>query len=157
MHKNSTHFGLEVSAVCVISSLYPLNNITFISRFYVLNCFKYFGAKCFKNQTRKLYQVVFSMLKWLDTHKYFWTISILCSKMFQYFHIIYIKRLISKNRFYFFSSYDMQKFHHLLRCHDIGINSTAIYFLNALRLLEFTMQSQKSDKNIRIIFTKIIV
>ena len=46
--KKSTHFGLEVSVVYVISSL------------YVLNCFKYFGTKRLKTSEKKnleLYQV----------------------------------------------------------------------------------------------------
>ena len=86
-----------------------------ISSLYVLNYFKCSGKTCFKkskvfirwivlsifgqnvwhNQTRKLYQVfMYNFLsKWLDIHKDFRTISSLCSKMFQCYHIIYIKSI----------------------------------------------------------------
>ena len=48
----------------------------------------------------KLYQ----LLKWLDIHKDFWTIS--CGKMVQYSQIVYTqKTLLSKNWFYFFFSH----------------------------------------------------
>ena len=69
-----------------------------------------------------------------------------------------LKALLSKNRFYFFfsffSSSNMQKFHHLLGCHAIGINLSLMFFFKFFAFSKFNMSSQKSDKNnsIRIIF-----
>ena len=90
--------------------------------------------------------------------------SVFCPKMFQHFHIVYYRctllQSLCKNRFFFFlfSSADMQKFHHVLGCHNIGINSLLIFF-KFFAFFKFNMPSQKSDKNnsIRIIFIKIII
>ena len=68
-----------------------------ISSLYVLNCSKYFGRKYLKNITQeKLHQVFmhnFSVSKWLDIYKDFYTKSRLCSKIFQYFHFVNIKSI----------------------------------------------------------------
>ena len=45
-----------------------------------------------------------------------------------------------------FSSSDMEKFHYLLGCHAIGINSSLIFF-KCFVFFKFNMPSQKSDKN----------
>ena len=56
-------------------------------------------------------------------HKYFWT------KFCNTFKFYTIKKLLSKNQFYFFfASSDMQKFYTFLGCHAIGINSSNTFF-----------------------------
>ena len=68
-----------------------------ISSIHVLNCSKCFpicilGQNVQKNQIRKTISSLheqFSVSKWQDIHKDFWTIS--SGTMFQYFHIVYIK------------------------------------------------------------------
>ena len=102
-----------------------------ISSLCALNCFKYFqidilGQMSKNNQTRKKIWTIsnlhvwFFMIKWLDIHKDFWTISSLCvskwldihkdfwtisylcvAKMLQYYWCA-LKALLSKNWFYFF-------------------------------------------------------
>ena len=72
-------------------------------------------------------------------HKDFWTISsVKMTRFLQRFQvakgpntsILYTwKALLSKNRFNFFTSTShMHKFHHLLGCYPIGINSSLIFF-----------------------------
>ena len=56
--------------------------------------------------------------------------------------------LLNKNRYYFFlSSSDMQKFHHLLGCHAFVINSSLISFFKVFAFFKFNMPSRNSDKN----------
>ena len=65
---------------------------------------------CLKIREEKLYQVFVS--------KYPYTLKLYT-----------LKALLNKiGSIPFFSSSDMQKFHHLLRCHAIGINSSLIFF-----------------------------
>ena len=77
LQEKLTHFNLAVSVEYVISSL------------YVLNCFEYFlinilGQMSQKDQARNVFWTIsilhawFSVSKWLDIHKDFWTISSLC-------------------------------------------------------------------------------
>ena len=65
----------------------------------------------------------------------FWSyIKSLCGKMFQYYWCT-LKALLLKNLFYFFFLiFWLAKFHHLLRCHGIDINSSQspLCFLNLL-------------------------
>ena len=58
----------------------------------------------------------------------------------------------------FLSSSDIQKFHHLLGCHAIGINSSPIFF-KYFAFLEVTTPRRKSDMNYStgIIFIKTII
>ena len=42
----------------------------------------------------------------------------------------------------FLSTSDMQKFHHLLGCHSVGINSSLIFYLSALRFLNLLCQAK---------------
>ena len=56
----------------------------------------------------------------------------------------WLKALLSKNWFSFFSFSDAQKFHHLLGCHSIGINSSLVFF-KCFAFFRFNMASQKSD------------
>ena len=92
-------------------------------------------------------------LNYVKMTRYSWRFSnyikSLCVKMTRYSQrfLNYIKKqnvlffslytliaLLSKNWFYFFFlSSDIQKFHHLLGCHAIGINSSLVFFLTALR------------------------
>ena len=44
---------------------------------------------------------------------------------------------------YFFSSSDKQKFPHLLESHAIGITSSLIFFLSALRFLNLLCQAKR--------------
>ena len=72
-------------------------------------------------------------------------IKSLCNKMFQHFHIIYtLKPLLSKNRFFFsfFSSTDMEKFHHLVRYHATSINSSFSLLLRTLRFSNLICQAK---------------
>ena len=105
------------------------------------NCFKYsviyiLGYWSKKNQIRKIVNFykdfsiisslhVFSVPKRQDIHKYFWTISNLCvAKFFNTTdaHSNYFSVKIGSISY--FSSSDIQKFHHLLGCHAISINSS---------------------------------
>ena len=47
----------------------------------------------------------------------------------------------------FFTSSDMQQFHHLLGCHTIGINSS-FFFFKCFTFFKFNMPSQNSDKKV---------
>ena len=53
----------------------------------------------------------------------------------------------------------MDQFHHLLRCHTIGIDTSFNIFFKFFAFFKLNMISQKSDKNntIRIIFIEIII
>ena len=44
----------------------------------------------------------------------------------------------------FFSSSDMQKFHHLLGCHTIGINATLIIFFKCFAFFKFSLLDKKA-------------
>ena len=125
LQKKLTHFSLEISVVCVKSSLYKINCFKYLLIYffetnclknetrkkfeqyqvYVLNCFKYFVTKFLeKIRQEKLYQVFmhnFSVSKWLDIYKDFKTKSSLCRKMFQYVHNVYMKALVKSVLFLF--------------------------------------------------------
>ena len=82
---------------------------------YILNCFQYFETFWPKTQTRKFVHNFLSQ-----------NVSPL-----------------SKNWFYFFfSSFDTQKFHHLLGCHAISINFSCNSFLSALRFSNLICQAK---------------
>ena len=53
----------------------------------------------------------------------------------------------------------MDQFHHLLRCHTTGIDTSFNIFFKFFAFFKLNMISQKSDKNntIRIIFIEIII
>ena len=90
--------------------------MNYISSFYVSNCFKCFLLHILGQNVTKIRQ------------EKIWTIS--SGKMFQYFHIVYIPKHYSVKivSISFFSSSDMQKFHHVLWCLTIGINFSFNFF-----------------------------
>ena len=55
--------------------------------------------------------------------------------------------LINIGSIYFLSSFDMDQFHHLLRCHTIGIDTSFNIFFKFFAFFKLNMISQKSDKN----------
>ena len=61
--------------------------------------------------------------------------------------------------FFFYSSFDLQKFHHLLRCHVFLINYWLIFLRKGLAFFKFNIRSQNSGMNnsIRTMFIKIII
>ena len=105
-----------------------------ISNLYVLNCFKYFqiyilGQMSQENLKRKLYQVL--------TYD---------SSMTYFILLMHLKHYsVKANSISFFSSSDMQRFHHFLGCHTIVINSLS--FFQCFTFFKFTTLSQNSDKN----------
>ena len=75
--------------------------------------------------------------------------TIFCPKMFQYPHIVYYQRTLlqslGEDRFYFFfSSSDTKKIHHLLGCHASGINSSFNSFFSALRFSNLICLTKKA-------------
>ena len=87
------------------------------------------------------------MLKWVDIHKDYWTMSSLCDKMARYSHMVYcwcaLKKFSVKiGSISFVLSSDMQKFHYLLGCHTTGINSDLISLLSAFCFLNFLRQAK---------------
>ena len=121
----------------------------------MLKCFKYFLIYILryfvsKSETKKfeLYQVfTHSFLR--QNGKIFITTytTSLCVPKCSNTSVLYttdaLKALLRKNRFYyFFLSFDMQKFYHLLRGHAIGINSSLIFFLSALLFLNLLCETK---------------
>ena len=104
----------------------------------MLNCFKYFlkytlGQNVPKHQTWKIMNYIKSSC------------------------IIFFAKM-TRCSLSFFSSFDIQKFHHLLGCHTIAINSSFIFF-KCSEFFKFTTPSPKSEMNnsIRIILIKAII
>ena len=97
-----------------------------------------------------------NMSKWIDIHKDFWTISsvkmtrypesIQVSKCFNILKLYTLKALLIL--FFFFSSSAIQKFHHLLGCDPLGINSSLVFSLIALH---FSISIYQTKSMIRII------
>ena len=77
--------------------------------------------------------------------------TIFCPKMFQYLHIVclvmhdadFYNLSVKISSISFFSSSDTQKFHHLLGCQAIGINSSLIVFLSALHFSNYICLTKK--------------
>ena len=119
---------------------------------YVLNCFKYFliyfgqnisyfgtnvPKKIRQEKNVELYKITRYSQRFLNY------IKTLSDKMFQYSQIVYTqKALPSKNRFYFFSSSDKQKFNHLVGCYTLSINPSFHSFLSALLFSDLIYQAK---------------
>ena len=120
--KELKYFGLEILVIHEI-----LEHI-------VLNIFKYiFLYICIKLKKEKKFN--YSQI-FLDYIKY--------DKDFNTLKSYTLKSLLSKKRFFFFSSSDTHKFHHLLRCHTTGVNYSFISFLDFLHFSNLLCQANKA-------------
>ena len=83
----------------------------------------------------------FSVPKWQDINKDFWSISnISVAKCFNATDAHYSVKIVF---ICFFSSSEMQKFYHLLGCHVIRINSSFNSFLSDLRFSNLICQVKR--------------
>ena len=121
-----------------------MNYIKSLCIIFILNCFKYFETSWRKKSDKKIHTQFF-------VPKYFNTSILQTTNPYFYNPSVKIGSIS------FFSSFDIRKFHHLLACHNTGINS--LHLLKSFAFFKFNMPSQKSDNDnsTRIIFITIII
>ena len=153
-------FSLEIF---VIYRILAQKLITSLS---VLNCFKYFQIHILGQMSQKIREekkfelcqinVIFTKISNDKMIRYSQRFQVAkCSNTSK----LYTLKALSIGSISFLLSSDMQKFHHLLGCDAIGINSSFIFFFKFFPFLIFNVPNQNSDKNnsIVIIFINITI